>query len=597
MLGIYTRLSREDEASNSIKNQLREGKQFAKENNLDFKHYNEGEGISGGADIEVRPALKELMGDIEAGVITSVWFRNQNRLERNSLTYAQFATLVKSMGTEVYFGDKLQDFKDPTSNLQGTILSALNQYQRELQGKQTQRALLDNVKAGKAHGIVPYGYKADKDGMLVINEEEEKNVRKIYELSLKGKGTNKIAELFNELGIPTRYHGYNGSYKTKDGKKLRKSNVRWQGNTIRGIITNKLYKGERKWKNKVIECPAIFDADYWQKVNDNLQNNRNNSGKVSSYEYLLKGIIKCGRCGRNYYGRTRENKKDHYYMCSSKRYKHENCGNRSINIDFIEGFVWTHLFEDEAFKDLVKERIEQVKNSDEVQNIEEQIKSLKTALNEHRSEQKNLIEAVKSGVFDPEDIRTDNQNLKSKIRDIERQINTLQEQRQVYLKTADNEEEILNELSVKETEFSFKDKQDLVGRYIERIVVFYDDKKHHFLEIVPKIGRPIPAIYIADSPKFAVQLNPNVYKVYRQEDKEIHRTKKEDDPTNKVFKGGLATFNALMLMKFGDLKGLTRNQTIENYSVLNYWKESGLSFKESWEQWSDVPLLDILNDN
>lgn len=46
MLGIYTRLSKQDEESNSINNQLREGKQFATDFHYsDIKIYNEGEGV------------------------------------------------------------------------------------------------------------------------------------------------------------------------------------------------------------------------------------------------------------------------------------------------------------------------------------------------------------------------------------------------------------------------------------------------------------------------------------------------------------------------------------------------------------------------
>ena len=44
MLGIYVRLSIEDEESNSIENQIEEAKTYADSNNIvDFKLYNEGE--------------------------------------------------------------------------------------------------------------------------------------------------------------------------------------------------------------------------------------------------------------------------------------------------------------------------------------------------------------------------------------------------------------------------------------------------------------------------------------------------------------------------------------------------------------------------
>jgi site-specific DNA recombinase len=140
MLAIYTRLSREDSESTSIENQLREGKSFAKDNGFNDIHiYNEGQGVSGGAEIKDRPQLFKLLQDISDNEIKTVWFRNQNRLERNSSTWHIFTTEAKKYKVDIYFNDKLFDFENPQDNLYGTIQSALNQYQKDLQSTQTKR--------------------------------------------------------------------------------------------------------------------------------------------------------------------------------------------------------------------------------------------------------------------------------------------------------------------------------------------------------------------------------------------------------------------------------------------------------------------------
>ncbi len=135
MLGLYLRLSIEDEESNSIDNQLREGKEFAKKE--PFEIYDEGQGVSGRNEIKDRPELDRLLKDISTGKITAVWMRNQNRLERNSMTFHVFASLVKKQGTKVVFGDKVMDWNDPSNFLQSSILTAINSYQAELQSYQT----------------------------------------------------------------------------------------------------------------------------------------------------------------------------------------------------------------------------------------------------------------------------------------------------------------------------------------------------------------------------------------------------------------------------------------------------------------------------
>ena len=137
MLAIYTRLSKEDNESSSINNQIREGNEFATKHNFNSKIYNEGEGVSGGAEIKDRPQLSKLLQDIRGKDIKAVWFRNQNRLERNSSTYAIFISEAQKYNVEVYFNDKLLDFNNPSDNLLGTITSAVNQYQKDLQAIQT----------------------------------------------------------------------------------------------------------------------------------------------------------------------------------------------------------------------------------------------------------------------------------------------------------------------------------------------------------------------------------------------------------------------------------------------------------------------------
>ena len=102
MLAIYTRLSKEDIDSTSINNQLREGRSFAKDKGFkDIELYNEGEGVSGGAEIKDRPQLFKLLQDFRIDKIKAVWFRNQNRLERNSNTWHIFITDAKKYNIDI----------------------------------------------------------------------------------------------------------------------------------------------------------------------------------------------------------------------------------------------------------------------------------------------------------------------------------------------------------------------------------------------------------------------------------------------------------------------------------------------------------------
>ena len=229
MLAIYTRLSKEDEESNSIENQTREGKAFAKANGFhEYELYNEGEGISGVAEIEDRPELMRLLSDMRNEKVTAVWFRHQNRLERNSATFAVFKSVARKKNVRIFFNSKELDLYDVMENAQTSFMSIVGEINVALQGIQTKKSLLDNVKEGKAWSIIPYGYKTI-EGYLVINELEAKVVKRIYKESLEGIGTDRIAKRLNKDNIPTR------------------KGADWRGRTVQGIIKSTLYKGLREW--------------------------------------------------------------------------------------------------------------------------------------------------------------------------------------------------------------------------------------------------------------------------------------------------------------------------------------------------------------
>ena len=408
MLAIYTRLSKEDADSTSIENQLREGKSFAKDNGFnDIKIYNEGEGISGGAKIKDRPKLDSLIKDIVSGQIKAVWFRHQNRLERDTETYIIFMRYAESNEIDVFFDDKKFDFNNPTENALGVILSTFNQYSRKMQSYQTKKTLKDNAREGKVWSVVAYGYKSE-NGYLAIDEDESLIVKRVFNESLKGVGTRKIAEIFNNESILTRYNkiGKGIIQKTnKQTKRVTKSktkDINWAGNTIRNIITNTLYKGERKFSGDVYESPIIINPILWKQVNDNLKNNRNNSGKQVDHKYLLKGKLICSKCGRNYYGRRRADLSENYYMCSSKRIKNKTCGNRSINIEILDRLIWHTVLREGTLKEHIIDQHSKTLNTTSNNKLITKRDSLKDQLKNTNKKITNSIELT-IGVDDLDD--------------------------------------------------------------------------------------------------------------------------------------------------------------------------------------------------
>ena len=491
MLGIYTRLSREDENSTSIQNQLREGKEFAENNGFkEYKIYNEGEGVSGTLNIEERPEFKKLLEAILANNLKAVWFRNNNRVERNSLTFHIFLDACKKTETRIFLADKEFDYNNPNELLTGSILSLLNSYTAGLQSKQTKKVLKDRVKEGKAHGVLPYGYKKDKEGFLLVDKEESEIVKKIYELSLKGKGQKSIAEYLNDRDTPTRYNTYNKGSLTTTNKYTRekttteKKNIQWAGKTVQGIIKNTIYKGVRIWNKEEYKAPAIVKPDYWQEVNDNLKNNSNNkSGRKVKHDYLLVGLLRCGCCNRNYYGRTRVSRKDNFYMCSSKRYKGKSCKQRSINIDVLENLIYTELFLHHNNIQAIHDKFK-AENEGGSEKTEKDLSFNKSKLKSLKNEKEKLIDLVVDNILSNDEVKGRLETNKNKAEQVEKEIKDLKDQLKREKTALIKIEDFTTLMEGVGTTLSYNQIKDLTHSLVKNIVLHHNKEKDYWKIII-----------------------------------------------------------------------------------------------------------------
>ena len=406
---------------------------------------------------------------------------------------------------KVYFDSRLMDFKDPSQSLMGSILSSINTYQAKLQSYQTKKVLQKNASEGKAHGVLPYGYCRDINGLMIIDEEEAEIVKRIYTMSLNGIGTNKIAQTLSDEGVPTRYNkmerGGTLTTKNKYTKKettKRKSDIKWSGKTVGNIIKGTLYYGERIFSGREHKCPAIFEKKYWKKVNDNLTKNRNNSGKKVNHKYMLKGVIECGGCGRNMYGRTRTSSHDNYYMCSGRRYKECDCDTRSINIAILERFIWSRFFEKQELLKALKEYFN--RDSTAIKKIDSNSNFQNSRIMSLTKEKEKAVELVVKGILSENEIISVKNRINNDIEEARGIIFDLKEQKKAFsqsnemlaqLKTLSNNLKPEKPLTPKEQMakhlnrhlpkeqslkgISFQDKSTIIKKYIKRIKINSDD--------------------------------------------------------------------------------------------------------------------------
>jgi len=428
-LGIYTRVSTDEQAIKglSLENQLKRGKELAMKLGCDFKVFSDA-GLSGKIPFDKRPGLNSLLNDVVAKKIDMIFVIDQDRLSRADIIQTTLIkNIIKENGVRLFELDKETDLNDINQELLTDIKSLLNAFEIKKTSGRIKTVLEQNVQLGKVGGgpLLPYGYTKDENKMLIIDQKESEIVKLIYKHSLEGKGTKMIATILNGMGIPTK-RGLAKNGKTLKVKGKVKSNFVWRDAVVYKILTNSLYMGERIYREKKYACPAIVDRTTFNLVADKLKRRNYFKNTTNKYDYLLKGLIYCPVCKGRFFGHKRMNGKDNAYVCNSKRYGGEFCGNNGINIDYLDDLV-----------------IENIKNLDKIteqafmySETSESMKGQKATLDlfrklykENESRMNNIIKMVEDAKINPSTFRTRLHELnkeKSKLtKEIEKQEKTL----------------------------------------------------------------------------------------------------------------------------------------------------------------------------
>ena len=146
------------------------------------QHYDDPAYSGGNLD---RPALQQLLTDIEAGRIDVIVVYKIDRLTRS---LADFAKLVEVFDAKsISFVAVTQQFNTTTSmgRLTLNVLLSFAQFERELSSERVRDKVAASRRKGKwTGGTVPLGYDA-KDKKLVINKAEAETVRYIFKRYLE----------------------------------------------------------------------------------------------------------------------------------------------------------------------------------------------------------------------------------------------------------------------------------------------------------------------------------------------------------------------------------------------------------------------------
>jgi len=297
---------------------------------------------------EDRPALKRLLADAREGRFEGVLVYRLDRLARRvRLAYELIERLEE-------YGVGLMSYSEPSINTTTPIgkavlgiMAVFAEWERDTFAERSRLGMRKAAQSGRyLGGIVPYGYTVE-DGRLAPLPEEAAVVRQMFAwVAERGWSTERVAQELNRLGIPPKYR--------REGRGVRGKRTAgiWRGGGVLRILKNRTYIGEYTYGKRTrkaqpdlvrVAVPPIVEPALFDAVQQQLSRNALFAARNARSVYLLKGLIRCGVCGRAYIG------SGDYYACLGRTSRQASpipsmrCTAPYVHRKDLEEMIWSDI--------------------------------------------------------------------------------------------------------------------------------------------------------------------------------------------------------------------------------------------------------------
>lgn len=473
MVAIYCRVSSVLQAEHgNIQAQVDYAEKYCDLNQLKYKFYLD-DGVSGAVPLEERPAGAQLLADARQNIFDAIYVYKIDRLGRSTRIILNSIHFFESLGIAVKSMTEPFDTSNPSGRFMLTMLAGVADLERS---NITERMMLGRHRAAQKgkypQGRAPYGYTLDKDGILHIKDDEVPIIKRIYDDYLTGTiGMQKLADRLNAEGVATRNGG------------------RWGKQHIQIILTRTIYAGTADTAFGEFTCPAIVPPELQVQAAEVIERNsafaKRNNTRV---DYLLRGMVICGRCGHTFMGRSTSHaptgKKSYYYVCgrrhaNSRWPAEEQCHNVIYRKDTLEEFAWLetvhHIKYLATGMNRNKKQVAEAKIIDRRPQLEKEIKKCDT-------EKERLLNLYRLNIVSMADLQKQLDDIASTKSNLEKQVKELS--KKVSLPPVDVEYYIRHAKKLSgqmDDDLPFERKEQIVRLFINSITVDGTDCKLNFV--------------------------------------------------------------------------------------------------------------------
>ena len=464
----YMRYSSDNQNENSIQYQRRAVVAYCIQHAVDLVDEYVDEAFS--ATTDKRPNFQKMILDAQENPEWDmVLVYDLSRFARNNSDAIKYTELLEDRGIEIVsitqqFGDDNEGFL-----LKG-LTHLMNEFYSRNNSKHTHAGLKSKAQQGfHCGGKPPLGFDVDKDKRLIVNKQEAKIIKLIFEMYELNYSYTKMAEVLNSRG-----------YRNKNGNAFNR-------NSFDNILRQEKYKGTFVWnkakaknskhqrnshKSKPLEeqviieggCPAIISKEQFDRVQEKMNDRSDKIKSCSHYMLSSLKILKCAECGSYMNGIKRISHGRTYTSYYCPKHKSHSCSMKEISTQDLDNFIAEILSQDLCYRADLDEISAYINNSEEYIRAKHKMKGNKKASS-------NVIKAI-GNCYMPELVE-ELKNLSKQKKELEGIISEYEDSSKVI--DENNIQEIAEKFKACLIESDIPEIKSYLKEHISEIIVDKDD--------------------------------------------------------------------------------------------------------------------------
>ena len=362
-----------------------------------------------------RPGLQAALELARSGMIDLLLVYRVDRLSRKVRQLAQLAEELDRVGVSLRSATEPFDTGAAAGRMMLQMLAVFAEFERATIVDRVTAGIERRAKEGRwATGKLPFGYRRDDAKQVVADEREAPIVRRVFRLYTRDRlGTTSIARLLTAEHAPAPARG-------------------WQPATVQWLLENEAYLGKVHWRGQAYPGlhESLVDEHSFEQAQallrqrgDDLTLRRGNRS-----DFLLSGVIRCGRCKRAYVGMSAKGNGGlyHYYACSGRqKLGRKVCDGERLNRDKLEAAVLDQLARLYRDGDLIAAALQRASNDHQTERpaLEEQHTAVGEEIRRGERALDRYYDAFETGQLEPD-------QFKNRLADLEARLETLRAREQ-----------------------------------------------------------------------------------------------------------------------------------------------------------------------